>query len=676
MPTHHRIDETRLAARLAEAESLLRDPFGHERLLPAQQKVIDRVLAGHNVLAVLPTGHGKSLCYQLPSQILPGLTIVVSPLISLMKDQCDALAGKGIAAARIDQSISAEEFSAVWRSIRERRTRLLYVAPERFFNERFASQLGPTPVSLLAIDEAHCISQWGHSFRPDYLRLPELAKQLSAAQVLALTATAPPTVIKDIRKGFAIEATNTVRLSTHRANLHLKCTPVNSDQRNEVLLDRLGWKRSSTNRRAPRIRGATLIYVTRRSTAEELGEWLGDQGIDAMVYHAGVSAEERENIQQRFLESKDAVLIGTIAFGMGVDKPDIRRVIHYNPSQSIEAYSQEIGRGGRDGRTCQCETLLVLEDQVTLANLSAGDLPSMTALNDLIERLMGQPDRFYLSLGKLSWEINLSSEVIANVMIHLQSLGHLHCLPTRYDTYRITPKWDRVATLGRSDPADRDPVEAILASLTKGKKGFRVNLIVASQKHQISRQDLIGAIERNAIAGLWNVQTSDTMHGYEWVRRITRKKALTQKLDQRAHQQYQNNLERLDQLMSYFECRECLAIALARHFGHRRTRPCGRCSACLGSDSQTGPPYDTRWKRPDSLGRSALGVLDSVRDAYPGVFSDAIDQAKFLCGISTTAFRRHRLSKHPGYGVCDQVPFDLVLSAITGASEPLSKTKS
>ncbi|TWT95711.1 RecQ family ATP-dependent DNA helicase [Neorhodopirellula pilleata] len=676
MPPAGPIDETLLAVRWAEAESLLRDRFGHDRLLPAQRKVIDRVLRGDNVLAVLPTGHGKSLCYQLPSQILPGLTIVVSPLISLMKDQCDALTRRGIAAVRIDQSISAEAFAEAWQSIRDRRSRLLYVAPERFFNERFTAQLGPTPVSLLAIDEAHCMSQWGHSFRPDYLRLPELAKQLDVCQVLALTATAPPAVMKDIRKSFAIESGNTVRLSTHRANLHLKCTPVASDQRDEVLLHRLGLKRSSSGRRGGRIRGATLIYVTRRNTAEELGQWLIDQGIDAMVYHAGVPAEERESIQRRFLESTDAVLIGTIAFGMGVDKPDIRRVIHYNPSQSIEAYSQEIGRGGRDGRACQCETLLVLEDQVTLANLSAGDLPSMTALQNLVERLVGQPDRFYLSLGKLGWEINLSSEAIANVMIHLQSLGHLRCLPTRYDTYRITPKLDRDVIVARSDPADREAVEAILSSLAKGKKGFRVNLIVASQKHQIARQDLIAAIERTAIAGLWNVQTSDTMHGYEWVQRITRKKAIVQKLYRRTHDHYQDNLGRLDQLMSYFECRECLAIGLARHFGHRRTRPCGRCTACLESDSPTGPPYETRWKRPDSLGRSALGVLDSVRDAYPDTFSDPIDQAKFLCGVSTTSFRRHRLSKHPGYGVCDQVPFDLVLSAITGTSEPLTKTKS
>lgn len=665
------IDESLLAERWANAGAVLQKHFGHDRLLPAQQKVIDRVLRGHNTLAVLPTGHGKSLCYQLPSQVLPGLTIVVSPLISLMKDQCDALVAKRISAVRIDQSIAAEDFSSAWQSIHDQSTKLLYVAPERFFNERFASQLGGTPVALLAIDEAHCISQWGHSFRPDYLRLPELMNRLSIGQVLALTATACPSVIKDIRKSFSVDSKNTVRLSTHRTNLHLKCSLVRSDQRNEVLLDRLGLSSTSTKRKTKRLRGASLIYVTRRNTAEQLSEWLGDQGIDAMVYHAGLSAQEREQIQRRFIESKNALLIGTIAFGMGIDKPDIRRVIHYNPSQSIEAYSQEIGRGGRDGKACQCETLLVPEDQVTLGNLSASDLPSRTAINALVERLVGQPERFHLAIGKLSWEINLSSEAITTSLLHLQSMGYLNCLPMRYDTYRITPRLVREATLSRVDPADRETVDAILSSLAKGKKGFRVNLVVTSEKYQISRDELIEVIERYAVAGIWNVQTSDTMHGYHWNKRLTRPKAIAKTLYQRAHDQYRQTLGRLEQLMAYFQCQECLAIQLARHFGHRRTRPCGRCTFCLGEG-----PHETNWTRPRALGRSALGVLDSVREAYPDALSDPIDQAKFLCGISTTDFRRYRIYKDPGYGACELVPFDLVLDSVTQSVTESSKPNS
>lgn len=658
------LGEAIVTARWEKSRALLQTHFGHDRLLPAQHKVIDRVLRGHNTLAVLPTGHGKSLCYQLPSQVLPGLTIVVSPLISLMKDQCDALAAKGITAARIDQSISAEDFASAWQSIRQQSTKLLYVAPERFFNERFAAQLGPTSVSLLAIDEAHCISQWGHSFRPDYLRLPELVTQLSIGQILSLTATASPSVIKDIRKSFHVESKNTVRMSTHRANLRLSCTVVPSDRRDEILLDRLGISGTSNKRKTRRIRGSSLIYVTRRHTAEQLSEWLGERGIEAMVYHAGLSAVEREQVQRAFVESKDALLIGTIAFGMGIDKPDIRRVIHYNPSQSIEAYSQEIGRGGRDGRACQCDTIFVPEDQVTLGNLSASDLPSRTAIDALVERLIGQPDRFHLAMGKLSWEINLSSEAIASAMLHLQSMGYLQCLPMRYDTYRITPKWDRETTLSRSDPPDRDAVDAIWSSLAKGKKGFRVNLIVTSEKYRIARQDLIEVIERSAIAGIWNVQTSDTMHGYRWCKRLTRPKAIAKTLYQKAHDQYRQTLERLDRLVSFLECRECMAIQLAGHFGHRRTRPCRRCTFCVGNG-----PNQTSWKRPESLGRSALGVLDSVREAYPDALSDPIDQAKFLCGISTTDFRRYRIYQDPGYGMCELVPFDLVLESVTDSSE-------
>ena len=245
MSKHSITDEStgnpELSARWANAQSLLVDRFGHDRLLPAQHKVLDRLFQHQNVLAILPTGHGKSLCYQLASQLLPGLTIVVSPLISLMKDQCESLATKGIAAVRLDQSISSDQFADSWQQIRKREAKLLFVAPERFFNERFPAQLRDVPVSLLAIDEAHCMSQWGHQFRPDYLRLAELVDRFSIPQTLALTATATPSVIKDIRKNFSISPKNTVRLSTHRNNLRLHCTRVRSDQRDELILERLGF---------------------------------------------------------------------------------------------------------------------------------------------------------------------------------------------------------------------------------------------------------------------------------------------------------------------------------------------------------------------------------------------------------------------------------------------------
>lgn len=657
------------------ADELLTKRFEHRKLLPAQRKVIDAVLHGHNTLAVLPTGHGKSLCYQLPSQMLPGLTVVVSPLVSLMKDQCDSLARKGIAAMRIDQTISAAEFQQAWQKLHAGDAKLLYLAPERFFNERFSAQLGSLPISLLAIDEAHCMSQWGHHFRPDYSRIPELVQRHQIGQTLALTATATTAVVRDLRKAFSIEAQHTIRLSPHRSNLRLLCTPVDSGERDAVLTERL---------KAGRRRGATLIYVTRRSTAEQLGETLRDAGLDPLVYHAGLSTAERADVQREFVESSDAILIGTIAFGMGVDKPDIRRVIHYNPSQSIEAYSQEIGRGGRDGKPCDCETLLVRGDEVALGNLAAGDLPSDASLRGLIERLNGQPDRFFLSLGKLGWEINLSTPAVATILIRLQSMGYLRCLPMRYDTYRITPKFASDVIAGKCHPEHRDAVLAVLASLAKGRRGFRVNLIVVAKQYQIDREHLIAAIEQTAISGLWSVDAGDSMHGYERVKPIARPKAVGDSLRRHALDRFDQNIERVDRMIQFLDRSDCLAIGLAEHFGHRRSRPCGRCRACMsGGGSVSGgagvsgaaesaerePVTPVRAagdppQRSASIGRSATMAMQNAVDRYPDLFSEPLDQAKFLCGLSTPAFRRFRLAQDPGYGVCVDVPFQRVLAAL------------
>ncbi|MCM2373334.1 RecQ family ATP-dependent DNA helicase [Rhodopirellula sp. ICT_H3.1] len=661
------LDQAEIDSRWRTAENLLQTRFGHDNLLPAQRKVIDRIFNGHNVLAVLPTGHGKSLCYQLPSQVLPGLTVVVSPLVSLMKDQCDSLARKGIQAVRIDQSISHDEFRDAWQAVRCGEAKLLYLAPERFFNERFLAQLGDRSISLLAIDEAHCMSQWGHHFRPDYLRLPELAERYRIAQTLALTATATPAVVRDIRGQFSIQPKNTVRLSTHRSNLRLICTPTPSDQRDQTLIERLGGSQTAKTYRAgsrrtsrsKRSRCPTLVYVTRRSTADQLAETLRDHGFSPLVYHAGLSAAQREDVQREFVESDDAILIGTIAFGMGVDKANIRRVIHYNPSQSIEAYSQEIGRGGRDGKPCECETLLVPEDQTALSNLAASDLPSDAALNSLIERLIGQPDRFYLALGKLGWEVNLSTPAVATILIRLQSLGYLRCLPMRYDTYRITPKYTNEKIVSESPPDLQAAIRAVLSSLAKGRRGFRVNLIEASRHHAMDREHLIEAIEQTAIAGFWNVESADSVHGYEWIKRINRPKSVVKSLRRHAFEQFERNTERVGQLMNFLECRRCLAIDLAEHFGHRRSRSCGRCTVCLGQG-----PFSNQIGPIESIGRSALGVLETVSRQHPDLFSDPVDQAKFLCGLSTPYFRRFRLFRDPGYGVCEDVPFQRVLATL------------
>src|SRR3954452_22925735 len=337
--------------------------FGFDAFRPGQERVVEALLAGRSALAVFPTGAGKSLCYQLPALVLDGMTIVVSPLIALMKDQIDFLQRSGIAAARLDSSLDAADQRDIFDRLRAGSLKLLYVAPERFNNERFLGQLARARISLFAVDEAHCISEWGHNFRPDYLKLAERAGELAAERVLALTATATPAVVADIRAGFGIAEADAVVTGFYRPHLTLLTTPSAAGERDATLIERL----------RERPAGSTIVYVTLQRTALRIAELLAGAGVPARPYHAGMSADERVAVQEWWTGSAEAIVVATIAFGMGIDKADVRYVYHYNLPKSLESYSQEIGRAGRDGRESICELLACPDDVPTLENFAFGD---------------------------------------------------------------------------------------------------------------------------------------------------------------------------------------------------------------------------------------------------------------------------------------------------------------
>src|SRR5436190_13242426 len=361
--------------------SQLAATFGFEAFRPGQEQVVEALLAGRSALAVFPTGAGKSLCYQLPALLLEGTTIVVSPLIALMKDQLDFLQRAGIDAARLDSSLDAFEQRAVFERLRAGTLKLLYVAPERFDNERFLTQLARARISLFAVDEAHCISEWGHNFRPGYLKLAERARELAAERVLALTATATPAVVADIRAGFGIEEADAVVTGFYRRNLTLLTTPVTAAERDQRLLERL-------RKRPP---GSTVVYVTLQRTAVLVAALLAAADLPARPYHAGMSAEDRVAVQEWWSRSQDAIVVATIAFGMGIDKADVRYVYHYNLPKSLESYAQEIGRAGRDGEESICELFACLDDVPTLENFAYGDTPTRKALAGLVADVLRHP---------------------------------------------------------------------------------------------------------------------------------------------------------------------------------------------------------------------------------------------------------------------------------------------
>src|SRR5215470_11458944 len=312
--------------------------FAYGGFRPGQEAIIRSVLSGRPTLAILPTGGGKSLCYQLPALLLEGTTVVASPLVALMKDQVDALTTRGIAATFVNSSLSEAERREHQARIRAGAFRLVYVAPERFRSSSFREAIAQVRVPLFAIDEAHCISSWGHDFRPDYLRLAEAWGHLRAERILALTATATPEVRKDVIRALGLDDPQVFVAGFDRPNLFVEVARASGDQ------EKVGRILSLARRSGP-----GLVYAATRRNVEKVVLALRANGVDAAGYHAGMDDAERSAAQEAFLRGEVSVVVATNAFGMGVDKADIRFVVHFHVPRSIEAYYQEIGRAGRDG---------------------------------------------------------------------------------------------------------------------------------------------------------------------------------------------------------------------------------------------------------------------------------------------------------------------------------------
>ncbi|MEI7579544.1 MAG: DNA helicase RecQ [bacterium] len=332
-------------------QALLKQYFGYEEFRPLQAEIITNVLKGKDTFVLMPTGGGKSLCFQLPALKLPGLTLVISPLIALMKDQVDALTGNGIESGFINSSLTISEITQVKAQALSGKLKLLYLAPERLVMEEFKDFLKTLQISLIAIDEAHCISEWGHDFRPEYRKLKELRQLLPKIPVIALTATATPRVRQDILEQLKMKGAKTFISSFNRANLSYTVT----DQDNAFT------KLVSYLKKYPD--ESVIIYCFSRKGTEQLAKDLKANKFKALAYHAGLAPEKRKNIQEKFINDQVRIIVATIAFGMGIDKPDVRLVVHYNLPKSIESYYQETGRAGRDGLPSECVLFFSYADQ-------------------------------------------------------------------------------------------------------------------------------------------------------------------------------------------------------------------------------------------------------------------------------------------------------------------------
>ncbi len=356
---------TARAAVLRRVRAVLRDTFGLARLRPGQAAVIERVLAGRSTLAVMPTGAGKSLCYQLPALLLAGRTVVVSPLIALMKDQCESLRALGVAAVQVNSAIDSDESGAAERAVADGSARIIMTTPERLAEPAFLELLLAHPVALLAVDEAHCISQWGHDFRPAFLEIGHVLARLGHPVVLALTATATDEIAQDICGQLGIPPEGVINTSAYRANLDLRVLPVTHEA--DKLAQALKVVRANT--------GSGIVYTATVKAAHAVHEALLAAGESAGLYHGKLPAAERAAVQDAFMDSATRVMVATNAFGLGIDKADIRFVLHYQLPATLEAYYQEAGRAGRDGQLARCTLLFLRGDKAIQQFFMAGRYP-------------------------------------------------------------------------------------------------------------------------------------------------------------------------------------------------------------------------------------------------------------------------------------------------------------
>lgn len=628
-----------------EIEQVLQQRFQLPAFRPGQQAAIEALLQGRSVLTVFPTGGGKSLCYQLPALMLEGLTLVISPLIALMQDQVDALTALNIPAARLDSTRNADEVRTIYQQMRDGELKLLFVAPERLQNERFLNVLRGRRISLLAVDEAHCISEWGHNFRPDYLKLAKLAQELQVERVLALTATATPEVAQDICRQFRIDVKDHIQTGFYRPNLQLSVFGCQPKQRFPRLLQSLKQQPGAPS----------IVYVTLQHTAERIAQQLQEEGLNAAAYHAGMKADKREQIQDAFMAGHINVVVATIAFGMGIDKADIRAVYHYNLPKSIENYMQEIGRAGRDGLPSRCELLACRDDLRVLANFSYGDTPITEHLQALLAHVLGQGDQFDLSLYELAGEFDIRPLVISTLLTYLELENVLRSTGPFYSTFQVKFKQPPEAICASFDPARADFLRAVFNAGKQGRIWLTIDTDKVAQTLGEPRDRLVRALQYLEENELIETQVKGVRQGYrkianpDFAELFERIRALFERREQQ-------DIKRLQEVVAYAESDRCLPQRLCDYFGESLSQPCGQCTPCVDGKPARLPEVD----EPEFTARQQQLVDTLIAQQQPAL-QHPRQLARFLCGISSPATSRGPLRKHEGFGALQEYSFHRVL---------------
>ena len=570
-------ERSRYATTMATPVEILRKHWGYDSFRPLQEEIINSVLSGNDTMGLMPTGGGKSITFQVPALVLPGLTLVITPLISLMKDQVDNLAAAGIRATALHSGLSRREHRLGVDRCRLGKVKLLYVSPEKLRSESFIADLRTFNVSLIVVDEAHCISQWGYDFRPSYLKIVEVRRLLPGVPVLALTASATPRVVDDIMSVLKFRTRNLFTKSFARPNISYLVR--HTDCKEQLLLKVL---RSTA--------GTAIVYVRSRRRTREIAEMLNLEGISADYYHAGLSPEEKNEKQNLWKTDRTRVIVATNAFGMGIDKPDVRVVVHIDPPGSLEEYYQEAGRAGRDGLASFAVLLVAKTDKALLTRRIGEAFPPKDYIVKVYEHVAcflgvaigdGYNKVYDFNFNLFCQRFELNPTVARNALLLLTRAGYLEYVEETASRSRVMMLADKHELYDlRVDPVSDRVLQLLLRSYT----GLFADYVDINESQMAFR---LGISEENIYQSMLTLTRAHALH---YIPRRTTPCILytTSREDNRYIQmplsvyeeQRERMTDRIEAMKKFaFGTDKCRAGVILDYFGET-ARDCGNCDVC------------------------------------------------------------------------------------------------
>jgi ATP-dependent DNA helicase RecQ len=562
------------------SRDILKKYWGFDNFRPLQEDIVDSIIDKKDTLALLPTGGGKSICFQVPGLAIEGICLVISPLIALMKDQVENLKKLGINAVAISSAMSKRELDIALDNCIYGNTKFVYLSPERLENELFQVRMSKMKIGLIAVDEAHCISQWGYDFRPSYLNIANLREIIPSVPIIAVTATATPDVVIDIQEKLLFKNQNVFQKSFERENLtYLVVHEENKKQRMLNIFNKIG--------------GTGIVYVRNRKKTKEIADFLQKNGISADYYHAGLSHEQRNNKQEKWIKNKTRIIVATNAFGMGIDKPDVRVVVHIDLPDSLEAYFQEAGRGGRDLKEAYAITLVSDENKRELEDGLTNSFPEIDFIRQVYNALgnfyqlalgSGENQTYAFDIANFCSKFNLPPLQTFSALKFLEKENYLILSDAIFQPSKIN------ISISREDlykfQVVNNSYDNFIKLVLRTYQGLFDNFVVINenniaQKASMSTQKVIEVFEKLSKFNIIHYQKSNSDPKITWIRGRIHEKDLRINPQNYVHRK-EIASKKVNAVIKYsFENQICKSQALLSYFGENSAPKCGKCNVCL-----------------------------------------------------------------------------------------------